>query len=92
MEVIYSDNTFPAGLIVIPTSATSQKFSIPIPSKHKKPKLTKYWRKGRRDESNKRYGGEKYVEKKHTRREIHSALSLYYVSTNAWATQINIIN
>lgn len=36
-------------------------------------------------------GGGKYVEKKnHTRREIHSALSLYYVSTNAWATQINI--
>lgn len=70
MEVIFSDNTFPAGLIVIPTSATSQKFSIPIPSKHKKPKLTKYWRKeGRRDESNKRYGGGEVCGKKNIQGE-----------------------
>lgn len=79
MEVIYSDNTFPAGLIVIPTSATSQKFSIPIPSKHKKPKLTKYWRKGRRDEGNKRYGGE-VCGKKNIQGEkyiVHWAFTMY---------------
>lgn len=80
MEVIFSDNTFPAGLIVIPTSATSQKFSIPIPSKHKKPKLTKYWRKeGRRDEGNKRYGGE-VCGKKNIQGEkyiVHWAFTMY---------------
>lgn len=83
MEVIYSDNTFPVGLIIIPTTTTNQKFSIPIPSKHKLT-LTKYWRKeGRRDEGNKRYWGEEVKKKNHTRREIGSALSLYYVPTNA---------